>query len=198
MLDALARVSERERRETIAAHWETLLSDGFIGFVQGQIEAARRFAEGGTGTLDELLAGLDPAISEAVRQRAAAQLPLLAAVWQSMTVVYQHLQRVSEQQSPHGGMVSHGSHTVMPRGLDVGGAVHCYRCGSAVADRGLCAGCLATEQDWHEKDLEHDWLEDQRRELDLQRDELQHRSLSDDQIYHDNQMDFSTGYHDPH
>ena len=84
-------------------------------------------------------------------------------------------------------MVAHGRHTAMPRGVSVPEAARCYRCGSASAGQGLCSGCLATQQDWEQDDLDHDRLVYERRQADLD-----YQRIQDDQIYNSNQYDYNT------
>jgi len=186
MVDALASMEERERRAAMQKHWQAVFSDGFIAFVQGQIEAGRKMALSGGG-LAEVFAGLDPSVIAGLKRQSLREVARLVGVWDSMVAVYEKLQTQSEQQGNASGMVAHGRHRVMPRGVAVTGAVQCYRCGSAATDRGLCAGCLATQQDWDRQDEEYDREMHERQTADLE-----NRRLQDDELYYQNQQDYNT------
>lgn len=186
MVDKLASMDEQQRRQAIQNYWQTVFSDGFIGFLQGQIEACRKM----TTTDNEvgvLLDGLEPEVQAALREAALKHVTRLVAVWDSGVVVYQLLQQRSERQGPRGGMVEHGRHRSMPRGVSVAQAVQCYRCGSPVAANGLCGGCMEMQQDWEQDDLEfvqrgQDYLSDQQH-IDR---------IQQDQVYYDAQQDYNT------
>jgi hypothetical protein len=186
MLDYLADQVEVQRNAIITEHWQTVLSDGFVAFVQGQIESARSMTVPG-GLFEQIFEGQTDEIKEVMREQMVKSLARHTSVWDSMASVYQRLQKYSEQQGSTGGMVDHGSHDRMPRGVQVGPAAHCYRCGSSAVNGGLCSGCQATEQDWREDDLEYG------RQLQRQqRDDLDNQRLQDDYIYQANQPDFNS------
>jgi hypothetical protein len=181
MLDALAGMDEQRRRLAIQTHWQAIFSDGFIAFVQGQIEVGRKMILSGPESAP-LFAILEPAMVTALKQQMLRQFGLLVEVWDSMVAVYEMLQRRSEGQGNAQGMVAHGRHRTMPRGIGVTEATRCYRCGSPAASRGLCDGCLATERDWERDELDHE----------RQRIDLEYQRLQDDRIYSDNQRDFNS------
>jgi hypothetical protein len=186
MVDALVNMNQQERQSAIQDHWQVVLSDGFVAFVQGQIEAGRKMAMSESG-FAEVFAALDPSFVEVLKQQAAKDLSRLVEVWDSMVFVYEKLQKQSERQGNTQGMVAHGKHRSMPRGVSVNTAVRCYRCGSDAVGHGLCSGCLATQQDWEQQDLEYDQLR-----YDRQMDDIQYQRLQDDQIYYNNQQDYNS------
>jgi hypothetical protein len=183
MVDALAGMDEKKRQAIIKKHWQVVLSDGFVAFVQGQIEAGRKMAQPDSN-LKTVLTGL---IGDAVREQMRKNLENLLNVWNSMATCYQTMQRQSERQGNSKGMVAHGKHTAMPRGVSVSKAARCYRCGSTAVDQGLCNGCLATQQDWERDDLDYD-----RQHYQRQQDDLDYQRIQDDQIYNSNQYDYNT------
>jgi hypothetical protein len=186
MVDALVSMSEHERQRAIQAHWQAVLSDGFIAFVQGQMEAARSMAFE-TGGFGVLLGGLQGGVVQQLKQQALHQAHALGVLWNSMDAVYQKLQHESEVQGNDRGMVRHGHHRTMPVGRSIDPAVGCYRCGASAVSMGLCSGCLATQQDWEQDTIR---LEEQR--WDNLQDDLRHQQLRDDQVYRDYQQDFNS------
>jgi hypothetical protein len=186
MVDALVNMSEHERQDAIMTHWQAVLSDGFIAFVQGQMEAARSMASG-TGGFSGLLGMLHGDAARQLQHQALHQAHALSVVWDSMDAVYRKLQADSERQGNDRGMVGHGHHRTMPAGRSVDVAAGCYRCGASAVSLGLCSGCLATQQDWEQDALRHD----EQRWDNLQED-LRHQQLRDDQIYRDHQQDFNS------
>lgn len=186
MADALVNMDEQQRRLAIRTHWEIIFSDSFIAYMQGQLEEGRKIADGGAG-IEQVYAGLTPDLAEILRNHVAQHLTQLLRVWQSMAAVYEKLQKQSESQGNSQGMASHGKHKVMPRGISVTNAVHCYRCGSQAVDQGLCSGCLSTQQNWEQENLEYD-----RQLYDQQQQQSEYQRIQDDQIYHQQQQDFNT------
>lgn len=183
MVDILAGMDEKERQTTIKKHWQAVFSDGFVAFVQGQIEAGRKMIQTNS-KLKPVLTGL---IGDAIKEQMRKNLDNLLNVWNSMAICYQIMQKQSEKQGNSKGMVAHGKHTAMPRGVAVPEAARCYRCGSKSAGQGLCSGCLATKQDWEQEDLDHDRQVYERHQAD--RD---YQRIQDDQIYNSNQHDYNT------
>jgi len=179
MLEAAVSMDEAERREAFMEHWQAIFSDGFVAYVQGQVEAGKQMAHS-----ESSLAGL---LGDAVKQLVIQRAQQLTAVWESMRSVYAEVQRASEQQGKSGGMVEHSQHRAMPTGIDVSTAVSCYRCGARVSSQGLCSGCIDTQQDWQQDDLDYD-----RQLQDQQLDHLDHQRLQSDQQYYDNQADYNT------
>lgn len=186
MVDALAAMDEQERRRAIQEHWQAVFSDGFIAFVQGQLEAGRQMAQSSAG-FGQVFAELDPSFVAVLKEQASAQLARLTEIWHSLAAVYEKLQTESERQGNPQGMVAHGKHRAMPRGISVAPAVGCFRCGSQAVGQGLCSGCLATQQDWEQQDSEYE-----RQLYDRQQQEIEHHRLQNDQLYYDNQQDFNT------
>jgi hypothetical protein len=186
MVDTLSGLSEEDRRVVIQNHWQAVLSDGFIAFVQGQIEAGRAMVFRDPD-LAEAFAELDPSIAVVLKRQALSDVARLVEVWDSMAAVYVKLQKQSERQGNAKGMVAHGRHDAMPRGVTVTGAVQCYRCGSPAVRLGLCNACVVTQQDWEQEDLDYD-----RQRYERAADDQQYRRLQDDQIFYDNQRDFNT------
>lgn len=185
MLESLAAMAEVERQTAITEHWQVAFSDGFIGFIQGQVEAGREAVKPGSQARQLLAqAGLPDAT---MMPYFNAQLAKSLAVWESMRSAYSMLQQKSARQGSQGGMTDHGQHDTMPAGREVRAAVNCYRCGSPASAQGLCSGCLATQQDWDQQDIDHD------RQLDdQQRDQIDYQRVQDDQLYYDTQQDFNT------
>ncbi|MEZ5523875.1 MAG: hypothetical protein R3E62_02750 [Pseudomonadales bacterium] len=186
MVDTLAAMSEPQRRDAIQEHWQAVFSDGFIAFVQGQMEAGRKMVLSGS-EMDRIFDGLDPSVVAVLKQEMLKNMARLVTVWDSMVVMYERLQKQSERQGNSQGMVGHGQHQTMPRGVAVGGAVNCYRCGSPVTSQGLCSGCLATQQDWEQDDLDYE-----RQQYDQQLQDQEYQRTQDDQLYYDTQQDFNT------
>lgn len=191
MLDHLAELEESNRQAMIAEHWQATLSDGFVAFVQGQIDAARNWIMPSSGYFEKVFEGQSQELKRVVMQELLRKIAAYVAVWDSMSLVYQRLQQHSERQGPSGGMVDHGQHNRMPRGVQVTPAAHCYRCGSPAEAGGLCSGCRATEQDWAEADAEYD-----RQQYQRQLDDLDYQRLQDDYIYQSSQPDFNS--YDPY
>jgi hypothetical protein len=183
MVDILAGMDEKERQATIKKHWQAVFSDGFVAFVQGQIEAGRKMIQTNS-KLKPVLTGL---IGDAIKEQMRKNLNNLLNVWNSMAICYQIMQKQSEKQGNAKGMVAHGEHTAMPRGVSVPEAVRCYRCGSASVGQGLCSGCLASQQDWEQDNLDHDRQVYERHQTDLD-----YQRIRDEQIYNSNQYDYNT------
>ena len=183
MVDILAGMDEKERRTTIKKHWQAVFSDGFVAFVQGQIEAGRKMIQTNS-KLKPVLTGL---IGDAIKEQMRKNLDNLLNVWNSMAICYQIMQKQSEKQGNAKGMVAHGEHTAMPRGVSVPEAVRCYRCGSASVGQGLCSGCLASQQDWEQDNLDHDRQVYERHQTDLD-----YQRIRDEHIYNSNQYDYNT------
>jgi hypothetical protein len=183
MVDILAGLDEKERQNTIKKHWQAVFSDGFVAFVQGQIEAGRKMIQTNS-KLKPVLTGL---IGDAIKEQMRKNLNNLLNVWNSMAICYQIMQKQSEKQGNAKGMVAHGEHTAMPRGVSVPEAVRCYRCGSASVGQGLCSGCLASQQDWEQDNLDHDRQVYERHQTDLD-----YQRIRDEQIYNSNQYDYNT------
>lgn len=184
MVDALGAMNEQERRQALQTHWQSVFSDGFIAFVQGQVEAGRKMVSPDS-EYAHFFDELDPSLAEVLKQQASNDVARLVAVWHSMVGVYEALQQESTRQGNAHGMVAHGAHQTMPRGISVAEAAQCFSCGSPAVDQGLCSGCLATRQDWDQEDLEYE-----RQLHERQVDDLQYQRLQDDQLYYDNQQDF--------
>lgn len=180
MLEATVSMGEAERRQAFKQHWQAVFSDGFVAYVQGQVEAGQQMVHS-EGPISDLLniGGLKQLVNDRAEQ--------LTAVWDSMRNVYAEVQHASEQQGNSGGMVGHSQHTAMPKGLNVSQAVRCYRCGAPVSVQGLCSGCIDAQQDWQQDDLDYD-----RQLQDQQLDRLDHQRLQADQQYYDNQADYNT------
>lgn len=60
MLEAAVSMDEAERREAFMEHWQAIFSDGFVAYVQGQVEAGKQMAHS-----ESSLAGL---LGDAVKQ----------------------------------------------------------------------------------------------------------------------------------
>jgi hypothetical protein len=183
MVDVLSGMNEKERQNTIQNYWQAVFSDGFVAFVQGQIEAGRKMTQPNS-SLKKILTG---PIGDAVMEQTRKNLTNLLSVWNSMAVCYEVLQKRCEKQGNAKGMVAHGKHTAMPRGVSIPEASRCYRCGSTAVGQGLCSGCLATQQDWEQDDLDYD-----RQLYERRQDDLDYQRIQDDQIYYDNQYDYNT------
>jgi hypothetical protein len=188
-IDILKIMTEQERQLAIQQHWQVVFSDGFIGFVQGEIEGlVVRLKE-----LDETIAELPKShvilapLLKAHQQALSLEITSLLGVWTSMINVYERLQKLSEVQGNSQGMVAHGRHRTMPRGRSVSPATNCFRCGDTAVDLGLCSGCLATQQKWEQEDLEYD-----RQFYERQQNELEYQRLQDDQRYYNDLQDFNT------
>lgn len=186
MLDHLAELDERPRQAVIAEHWQTVLCDGFVAFVQGQMESARSLTAQ-DGVFDKVFEGQSEDIKRVMREQMFKALDRTVRVWNSMGEVYARLQKHSEQHSSSGGMVDHGRHDRMPRGVKVTPAAHCFRCGSPAVSGGLCNGCQATEEAWREDDLEYD-----RQLYRQQQDDLDYQRVQDDATYYASQPDFNS------
>lgn len=186
MINALGAMEEQERRLALQTHWQSVFSDGFIAYVQGQMEAGRKMLLPDS-EYAAFFAKLDPSLVEVLKHQALNDVARLSAVWDTMVAVYERLQLQSERQGNAHGMVAHGAHQTMPRGVTVSETVQCSSCGSPAVDQGLCSGCLATQQDWDQDDLEYD-----RQLHERQVDDRQYQQLQDDQLYYDNQQDFNS------
>ena len=186
MVHALGTMNEQERRLALQAHWQSVFSDGFIAYVQGQLEAGRKMVLPDS-EYAVVFAELDPSLVEVLKQQALKDLARLTAVWDTMVAVYERLQRQSERQGNARGMVAHGAHQAMPRGVTVSETVQCSSCGSPAVAQGLCSGCLATQQEWDQDDLDYD-----RQLHKRQGEDLQYQRLQDDQLYYDTQQDFNS------
>lgn len=187
MLDGLADLEEARRRAVIREHWQTVLSEGFVAFVQGQIDAARNMILP-SGPFDKVFEGQSHEIKKIMKQQFFKAIARYSDVWDSMSTVYTELQQHSERQGNRGGMVDHGRHRTMPRGVHVAPASKCFRCGSPAVAGGLCQGCQATQDSWDAADAEYD------REL-VRRDyeRIEYERLQDDNTFYSTQQDF---YHD--
>lgn len=186
MLDDLSKMDDSQRTTVICEHWQTILSDGFVAFVQGQIDGARNLMSP-TGAFDKVFEGQNEDFKDLMRQEMHKTIARYTTVWNTMTLVYQKLQQHSEQHSASGGMVDHGRHREMPRGVNVAPASHCYRCGSPAAAGGLCKGCADTRRDWDQADAEYD-----RELVRRQADDLDYQRIQDDNQFYDTQPDFNS------
>ena len=196
MLNAILLQSEQERRRLIRDHWRDAFSDGFIAYVQSQIDAAEAFVNGEKRGLAAWLPDIMQDVAVAGNKLYLGQL---VTVWNSMKVVYAQLAAASKAEgSPTGIAATAKSNGTMPRGTTISMATTCSRCGAA-SDGGLCTGCLD-----HEDFVEADRVEFQRLEYEQQEYQTQ---LNDqeyfqqqaeiyqaDTSYYDTQPDFNENY----
>ncbi len=184
MLDDLVGDDDAGRTITMMAHWQDVFSDGFVGFVQGQIDAGRAASQPGSPVeVFFTAAGMDPA--PLIAQAREYHQDLLA-VWEKMLSVYAAIQRSSEQQGNAEGMAGHGSHTTMPAGVSVQPATNCYRCGSPVDANGLCSDCNALDAD-----IEAHRQQDDQLRYAREQDALDQQRQLDNQAHWNNQPDFN-------
>jgi hypothetical protein len=188
MIDTLGAMTEQDRQLAIQTHWEDVFSEGFVAFVQGQLEIGRNLLLPAS-PLTGLLVGMDPSLAITLKQQALRDIGRLTEIWDSMTVVYARLQEQSHRQGNAQGIAGqNGGGRTLPRTHAVGaGALQCYRCGSPAVGQGLCDGCLATQQGWEQDELDYDrQLQDRRIEdQSLQR-------LQEDRDYYDRQQDLTS------
>ena len=185
MLDDLVGDDDAGRTITIMAHWQDVFSDGFVGFVQGQIEAGRTALDSG-GQYAKIFADAGVAFPAPIIDSARKYQQDLLAVWKRMQELYAAIQRSSEEHGNSEGMVAHGRHTTMPAGVSVQPATSCYRCGSPVEGNGLCSDCTALDQD-----IEHQRQQDDNLRYAREQDAVDYQRQQDDQAYSNNQPDFN-------
>ena len=191
MLHAILLESELERRRLIRDHWRDAFSDGFIAYVQSQIDAAEAFINGEKRGLAAWLPDVMQDIAVAGNK---VYLGQLVTVWDSMKAVYAQLAEASASEgNPTGLAATASANGQMPRGETISVASHCARCGAS-SNGGLCAGC----QD-HDAFVEADRLEYERLEYENQlNDQDYFRQQADnfqaDTSYYDSQMDFNNNY----
>ncbi|MFK7830166.1 MAG: hypothetical protein AB8B57_10340 [Congregibacter sp.] len=139
MLNEILLVREATRRTLIRDHWRDAFSDGFIAYVQSQIDATEAYVG---GQRQGLSAWLPDAVQDAFVAGNKVYLGQLVTVWESMKFVYTQLATASTQEgNPTGIAAQSKANGAMPRGVQVGLSTVCARCGAA-SEGGLCSGCV--------------------------------------------------------
>ncbi len=187
MMMALVGMSENDRRNAILEHRQHVLADGFIAYMQSQIEQIDDYVEG----KNRGLSGFLPQVAQDFMVEANKNYrEQIAAVWESIYAV--HTQLASDNAS-NGGSRNHPGHSGYAntgyQETTVTASGHCSRCGSMVAVNGLCNGCLD-----HDAFIEQDHLEYDQRLYEQQLDRQTYQQIQDDYAYYDAQTDFDYEY----
>lgn len=186
MLNSVLILPEAERRKLIKTHWRDAFSDGFIAYVQSQIDAAEAYI---SGEKRGLSAWLPDAVEAVFVEGNKIYLGQLVTVWGSMKTVYAQLASASAQEGQPTGMAARAKGETMPRGQVITPASECARCGARNPSGGLCGACADTDAFIEEDRLAYDRsLQDQ----DYYRQ--QYDAYQADNTYYDTQADF---YNDP-
>ena len=191
MLNAILLESEQQRRRLIRDHWRDAFSDGFIAYVQSQIDSAEAFIN---GEKRGLAAWLPDIMQDAAVAGNKVYLGQLVTVWDSMKTVYAQLTEASKTEgNPTGIAATAKSNGTMPRGAAISVASNCARCGSA-STGGLCDTCAD-----HDDFVEADRLDYERQQYENQlNDQEYYQQQADtyraDTNYYDAQMDFNNNY----
>jgi soluble cytochrome b562 len=183
-VNLLSEMDEKQRQQELQNHWQIIFSDGFIGFVQGEMEVLRsQIAEA-----DRIISqgGVEASVQNTLKRLSNLRLMYLERVWKSMVTVYQRLQKISATQGNSQGMTGNRSKAGMPRGAAVSPAASCFRCGETAVEQGLCGSCLSTRNQWEQDDLDHD-----QSLYDRQQDDLNYQRKRDDDLYYNNLPDFN-------
>ncbi|WP_298844166.1 hypothetical protein [uncultured Roseobacter sp.] len=181
MLSSVLILPEGERRRLMRAHWRDAFSDGFIAYVQSQIDATEAYIRGEKRGLSAWL----PDMVEAVFVEGnKVYLGQLLTVWESMKVVYAQLQAASAEEGNPTGMAARASGSVMPAGQVITGAGECARCGAA-AQAGICDACAD-----HDAFIEQEHVEYERQLNDQEYYRQQYDNHQADASYYDGQSDF--------
>ncbi len=182
MLNSVLILSESERRKLIRAHWRDAFSDGFIAYVQSQIDAAEAYI---SGEKRGLSAWLPDAVEAVFVEGNKIYLGQLVTVWESMKEVYAQLSAASAEEGQPTGMAAKTSGHVMPRGQVIAAAPDCARCGAPNPSGGLCGGCAS-----HDAFIENDQLDYERSLNDQDFYRQQYDNFQADISYFDAQSDF--------
>ncbi len=187
MLNAILLESEASRRRLIRDHWRDAFSDGFIAYVQSQIDATQAYIDGERRGLS---AWLPDAVQEVFVAGNKVYLGQLVTVWDSMKAVYAQLAAASAAEgNPSTGMAATAKRSgTMPRGTVVATATVCARCGAA-SDGGLCGACQS-----HDDFIEADRLEYENHLDDRDFYRQQAENHQNDIQYYNDQVDFNDSY----
>lgn len=186
MLNSVLILPEGERRRLIRAHWRDAFSDGFIAYVQSQIDATEAYI---SGEKRGLSAWLPDAVESVFVEGNKIYLGQLVTVWESMKTVYAQLSTASAEEGQPTGMAAKTSNSVMPRGQVISPALECARCGASSPSGGLCSSCES-----HDAFVEADRLEYDRSLNDQDYYRQQYDNFQSDISYYDNQVDFQDNY----
>ncbi|WP_300037115.1 hypothetical protein [uncultured Roseobacter sp.] len=181
MLTSVLILPEGERRRLMRAHWRDAFSEGFIAYVQSQIDATEAYIRGEKRGLSAWL----PDMVEAVFVEGnKVYLGQLLTVWDSMKTVYAQLQTASAEEGNPTGMAEKAGPQVMPAGQVITGATDCARCGAATAG-GICGACAD-----HDAFVEQDHLDYEQSLNDQAYYRQQYDNHQVDMSYYDGQSDF--------
>ncbi|MEM1076235.1 MAG: hypothetical protein AAF665_15430 [Pseudomonadota bacterium] len=186
MLNAVLILPEAERRRLIQAHWRDAFSDGFIAYVQSQIDATEAYI---SGEKRGLSAWLPDSVENVFVEGNKIYLGQLVTVWESMKAVYAQLSAASAAEGQPTGMAGHTTRPVMPRGTVISEAAECARCGARNPSGGLCGACTD-----HDAFIEEDHLAYERSLADQAYYRQQYDSYQADVRYYDSQTDFNDSY----
>ena len=191
MLNAVLQKNEQERRQLIRDHWRDAFSDGFIAYVQSQIDATESYIKGDNRGLAAWLPEIMQDIALAGNK---AYLGQLVTVWESMKAVYAQLTAASAAEgNPTGISTSATRNGTMPRGSSISVATACARCGNT-SNGGLCGACAD-----HDNFVEADRLDYERKQYENElNDREYYQQQADtyqaDTSYYDTQTDFNDNY----
>lgn len=182
MLNEILLVGEATRRKLIRDHWRDAFSDGFIAYVQSQIDATEAYV---SGQKRGLSAWLPDAMQEVFVAGNKVYLGQLVTVWDSMKFVYAQLAAASKEEgNPTGIAAQAKANGAMPRGVEVGISTACARCGAS-SNGGLCDGCIDNDAFIERERIDYE------NQLD---DQAYYRQQADnyqaDVSYYDTQVDF--------
>lgn len=181
MLNAVLILPEGARRRLMREHWRDAFSDGFIAYVQSQIDATEANIKGEKRGLS---AWLPDMVETVFVEGNKVYLGQLLTVWESMKTVYAQLSQASAEEGNATGMAAKASGAVMPRGQVIAGAADCARCGAATT-AGICGACAD-----HAAFVEEDHLAYERGLNDQDYYRQQYDSHQVDMSYYDGQSDF--------
>ncbi|MFQ5401451.1 MAG: hypothetical protein ACE5E7_17870 [Anaerolineae bacterium] len=183
VVEALAAMDEQERLNAILEYWQTIFSEEFITFVQGQVQASRELIFDNPELFDQIFSEMGPDFVKTMKQQAYKNMLEINSVWESMAAVYEQLQGIKAEEES-----AQRSQTPIPPEIPNTNTATCYQCGAPLAADGLCSSCLAVRQQQEQDDLEYD-----RQLYDQQQADIEYQRLQDDQLYYDNQY---TSYSD--
>jgi len=177
VVEALAAMEEQERLNAILEHWQTIFSEEFIAYVQGQVQASREMIFDKPEMFDQIFGEMGPDFVTTMKQQAFREMLRVNSVWDSMTAVYEQLQQIKAEEEN-----AQRSQTPVPPDVSGGNTAACYQCGAPLASEGLCSNCLAVRRQQEQDDLEYD-----RQLYDHQQADIEYQRLQDDQLYYNNQ-----------
>lgn len=178
MIAALIGMSEPQRRQAIGQNWQMVFNEGFVNYVQSQVEQIDEYVSGEQRGLSRFLPEMVQNFMVGANKIYKTRI---IAVWESMEAVY------AQGPPTHAGVTTSTGQTEYD--LSGSDSLSCYRCGSQVQANGLCGGCL--DQDAF---IEQDNIDYDRQLYDQQLDHQDYVQSQDHYSYYETQIDYNNDY----